>query len=60
MGLSGDITGRILRPLKTTLAVRDGRKVPEKRDPALLNCGGAVHLNATDSYAYLADSSGLA
>ncbi len=60
MGLSGDISDGVRRALKTTLVVRDGRKVPEKRDLAFLNGGGAVRLDATYAYADLADSSGLA
>ena len=60
MGLSSDITDGVRRALKTTLSVREGRKVPEKGDLAFLNGGGAVRLDATYAYADLADSSGLA
>lgn len=60
MGLNDDITTGVRRTLKTTLLVRDGRKVPEKGDLAFLNGGGAVRLDATYAYADLADSSGLA
>jgi adenylate cyclase len=58
--LNADVIDGAHRTLKAQLAVRDGRKVPEKDDLTFLNGGGGVRLDATYAYADLANSSKLA
>ncbi len=60
MALNSEVESGVRRTLQTQLQVRDGRRVPDKRDLSFLNSGGAVRLDATYAYADLANSSGLA
>jgi len=60
MTIGDDVAVGVRRALEAQLAVRDGQRVPEKRDLVFLNGGGAVRLDATYAYADLANSSGLA